>query len=196
MADGGGGGTATGTGGGTTSSFFSPAIIISSVAAIGIIAVTVYFYRSNQDLLNKFTEQQKVIAELSSQLAKVTGALNKLIQDSTEMREAMKIGAKKRKGMEKRINNLTEDLYTLTEELANGESTQQDGKKKKKTASRDNKKTVSRDRKPPARRSVRIQEEDDDEDGTGKSDDDDEDDDEAAFAKEVRNKKGQSESLI
>ena len=50
------------------SGFFTPTVIVGIVATLGILALAVYFYLANQDLLNQLKEQQKLIYEQNKKI--------------------------------------------------------------------------------------------------------------------------------
>ena len=114
------------------------------LAFIVIIAITVYFYRSNQDLVNKIAEQQKIIEGLKNDNALLNNKFSQLYQTVSQMQEAMQQVAKKRKGTEKRIGKIEEDLYELSEQVSSGSvDGNGEAEKKGKKNQQPNKKTGS-----------------------------------------------------
>ena len=183
------------------SSFFTPTVIIGVVATLGIVALAVYFYRANQDLLNRLTEQQKTIEKQQQTIQFLHSNYIEMKKQIDEMRDAMVLGTKKRKALEKMMKQTTDDVYELTEQISYSEPSE-DGKGKqpaqKKNNSRDtssnnnNNRRNNNDKGKKGNRRVRIQ---DDEDDTGKSDDD-EDDEEEKFARQVQKGGNGSGALV
>jgi cell division protein FtsB len=167
---------------GVTGTFLTTPVVISIIVLLAVVALFVYFYRSNQDLLTRVTGANTEIDNLKKQNQQYANAIQVMAKENLELKAEIKKMNKNIRATGKIMNSLGERITGLEQQVEDLESV--DGKKKKKPI----KKTASREPPKPARK-VQMKDDDSSDESSSSSSEEDEEDDK-------KKKKNKIESLI